>query len=65
MNSECVFCGKSPLTKDEIAIVKKLISKDTKEFYCINCFAEYLEIDVCDIEQKIEQFKDDGCVLFQ
>lgn len=31
----CIECGKQ-LTKDEIAINKKLISKNTKEFLCLD-----------------------------
>ena len=30
----CYVCGKTPLTKDEIGITKKLIDKKTTQFYC-------------------------------
>ena len=59
------MCGKNPLTKDEIGIVKKLIDPNTKDYYCISCFSDYLGCDVQDLLDKIEDFKDDGCKLFE
>ena len=59
----CVECG-TKLKKDEIALAKKLIDIDTEEFYCLNCFAEYLECDKSDLEIKIKEFKEEGCTLF-
>ena len=60
----CCICGKTPLTKDEIGIVKKIIDIDATEFYCIHCLAVYLECEEQDIYDKIEDFKEDGCTLF-
>lgn len=62
--SECCICYKSPLTKDEIAITKKLIDPDTKKSFCIPCLAEYLDCSEDDIYDKIEEFKEEGCTLF-
>ncbi len=62
---ECCVCFKSPLSKDEIGITKKLIDPDTHHFYCIRCLSEFLECDVDDIYDKIEEFKEEGCTLFQ
>ena len=61
---ECCSCYKKPLSKDEIGITKKLISPDTKNFYCIDCIADYFECDIEDILDKIETFKEEGCTLF-
>lgn len=61
---ECCICFKSPLTKDEIGISKKLIDPDTEKFFCIDCLADFLECEVQDIYDKIEEFKDEGCTLF-
>ena len=42
---KCYVCGKSPLSKDEVGITKKLIDKKTTNFYCLTCLAEYFEVD--------------------
>lgn len=55
----CISCKKYPLTKNEIGINKKLLDTD-KNFYCLDCLASYLEVDVQDILDKIEEFKDEG-----
>lgn len=60
----CISCGKQELTKDEIGINRKLINEDVENFYCLDCFADYLEVEVQDILDKIEEFKDEGCKLF-
>ena len=64
MAKECVACGKKPLDKDTIGINKKLLGKDIVNFYCMDCLAEYLEVSVQDILDKIEEFKEEGCKLF-
>lgn len=65
MKKKCYLCGKEHLTKNEIALTKKLIDRDTKVLYCINCLAEYLEVDVEILIAKIEEFKEQGCDLFK
>ena len=65
MKKKCYLCGKEHLTKNEIALTKKLIDRDTKVFYCINCLAEYLEVDVEILIAKIEEFKEQGCDLIK
>ncbi len=59
----CIECGKK-LKKDEVALSKKLIDLDTEEFYCLDCFATYLECEKNDLEIKIKEFKEEGCTLF-
>lgn len=59
----CEKCG-ILLKKDEIALNKKLISKHTKEFFCLGCMAKQLETSVDFLNDKIEQFKEEGCTLF-
>lgn len=61
---KCYVCGKSPLSKNEIGLAKKLINKNTDKFYCIDCLANYLEVTTDELEAKIEEFKDEGCKLF-
>ncbi len=62
--ASCVACGKSPLSKDEIGINRKLLHPDATRFYCLACLADYLGADEQDILDKIEQFKEEGCKLF-
>ena len=55
-NTTCYVCGKNPISKDEIGLTKKLIGKDSKKFYCLNCLADYLEVTVEELIAKIEEF---------
>lgn len=61
----CVSCGKEALDKDEIGINKKLLGEQVETFYCMDCLADYLGVSVEDILDKIEEFKDQGCKLFE
>ena len=59
----CSECNRA-MTKDEVALSKKLIDSDTEEFYCLDCFAEYIGCTVDDLKEKIVEFKEQGCTLF-
>ena len=61
---KCYVCGKSPLSKNEIGLTKKLIDKKTTAFYCLPCLAEYFEVTEEELAAKIEEFKAEGCTLF-
>ena len=61
---ECRVCGKSPLTRNEIGRNKKLVNPKMKEFFCLECLAEFLECETDDLIAKIEEFKNEGCTLF-
>lgn len=61
----CVTCGKEPLVKNEVGITKKLLGESTSVYYCMDCLADYLDVTVEDIEDKIEEFKEQGCKLFE
>lgn len=61
----CYVCGKSPLSKDEIGLTKKLIDKKSTVFYCLPCLADYLEVTQEELLDKLEEFKNEGCTLFQ
>ena len=65
MEKICYVCGKTPLTKDEIGLTKKLIDKKSEIFYCIDCLAESLEVTTEELLDKIEEFKEEGCTLFK
>ena len=62
---KCYVCGKAPLSKDEIGLTKKLIDKKSTVFYCLPCLADYLEVTEEELIAKIEEFKEEGCVLFK
>ena len=61
---KCIECGKN-LTKDEAALNKKLINKNTKQFLCLDSLGSFLSTDREILEDKIVQFKEEGCTLFQ
>ena len=61
----CVSCGKEALEKNEIGINQKLLGEQVESFYCMDCLADYLGVSVQDILDKIEEFKDQGCKLFE
>lgn len=62
---DCLICGKENLSRNEIGLNKKLIGREIEKFHCISCLAEYLEISVEDLEERIRLFKDSGCALFE
>lgn len=60
----CIKCGKA-LSRDDIGLYKKLIDRAAeKDFICKACQAEHFKIDVSLLDQKIEEFKYQGCLLF-
>lgn len=63
--TECIICGKKNLTRNELGINKKLLGENITQFYCLDCLAEYLEVTPQDILDKIEEFKEEGCKLFE
>ena len=65
MKIECVNCRKQNLEKDVIGINKKLLGNQIKTFYCMDCLADYLDVTVEDLLEKIEEFKEEGCTLFK
>lgn len=62
---DCFICGKKSLTRNEIGLNKKLIGQDVEKFHCIDCLAEYLEISTEELSEKVQDFKDTGCPLFE
>ncbi len=60
----CKYCG-TKLKKDWIALNKKLVRTDLKEFVCISCLADDFDCSTDDLEIKIEDFKEEGCTLFK
>ena len=61
----CISCSQQNLSKDTVGINKKLLGKNIKNLYCMDCLAEFLGCTVDDLLEKIEEFKDEGCTLFK
>ncbi|MDE7310239.1 MAG: hypothetical protein K2N87_01215 [Eubacterium sp.] len=64
-NYSCIACGKIPLSKNEIGINRKLLGEMINGYYCLPCFANYFEVSEQDILDKIEEFREEGCKLFE
>lgn len=61
---ECFSCGKKGFSKNEIGLNKKILGREIRQFYCLNCLAEYLEVSTEELLDKVEEFKEQGCTLF-
>ncbi len=59
----CIDCKKI-LTKDEVALCRKLIAENTEDLMCLDCFAVFMGCTVDDLKTKISEFKEQGCTLF-
>lgn len=65
MKYECIACGKKNLNKNTIGINKKLLGNNIANFYCMDCLANYLDVTIEELFEKIEEFKQEGCKLFE
>lgn len=65
MNINCVSCNKKQLEKNILGINKKMLGSTVRNFYCMDCLAEYLDATVEDLLEKINEFKEEGCIEFQ
>lgn len=61
----CIGCGKFPLCKNETGINQKLLGEMAEQYYCMSCLADYLAVSEQDILDKIEEFREEGCKLFE
>ena len=61
--AQCMKC-KRELVNDEIGLHKKLINRGATRFMCLSCLAQFFHCDEALLRQKIEQFRENGCVLF-
>jgi biotin operon repressor len=64
-NIECISCGERKLSKNIIGLNIKLLGSNIENYYCLDCLAEYLEVSVDELLDKIEEFKEEGCKLFE
>ena len=65
MAYKCVICEKENLSNDTIGINKKLLGENIVNFYCIDCLADYLGCTIDELLEKIEEFKEEVCMLFE
>ena len=63
--TECAACGKKPLDRDTVGINKKMLGSAAARCYCLDCLAEYLECRVDQLQERIAEYKRDGCTLFK
>jgi hypothetical protein len=61
----CYGCGKEALNRTAIALNKKLLGRKITRFYCLNCLAEHLEATLDELLSRAEEFKVQGCKLFE
>lgn len=61
----CAICNDGPLDKNTKGINIKLRGEKVKDCFCLKCLAENLDCEVQDILDKIEEFKNEGCKLFE
>ena len=64
-NKTCYVCKKPIIAKNEIGLNKKLLGRKIIKFYCYDCLSEQLEITIEELIDKIEDFKSQGCTLFE
>jgi len=60
----CVICEEE-LTRDEMALSRKLINRGTTEFKCVACLAAYYQVTERQLRGRIAQLKAQGCTLFE
>ncbi len=58
----CASCGKTPLDKDEIAATRKFLGQGKP--YCLKCLAEITGFEIDELQDRIEQLKEEGCQFF-
>ena len=64
MKQLCMKCGKG-LTGDEIAIYRKLVLREAREYLCLDCLAERLGVSREWLQSRIDFFHRTGlCSLF-
>lgn len=61
--ARCMQCGKE-LTHNEIGAHRKFINRGAEQFFCKQCLSKHLGVTPELIDEKIEQFKRQGCTLF-
>ena len=61
---ECCITCHNALTRDEIAMTRKLINRGATQFLCLPCLARRFDATVAELLERMQYFKDMGCTLF-
>lgn len=59
-----LYLRKKNKHQNEIGINKKFYGRNTQYYYCYDCLSEKLKITKEELFWKIEEFKSQGCALF-
>lgn len=60
----CSRCGRE-LTRDETGLSRKLISRATTVFFCLDCLGKEYHLERSQLLELIEHFRAAGCTLFR
>ena len=60
---KCAYCGRA-LTRDEVALTRKLVNRGARDFYCLTCLSARFDVSEAVLREKIVQFREMGCTLF-
>ncbi|MBQ8508712.1 MAG: hypothetical protein IJ493_02280 [Clostridia bacterium] len=63
MDERCEKCG-APLTQDEIALHRKLVSRGAEKFWCKECLSAHFDIPVKRLDELVVYYREAGCTLF-
>ena len=59
----CHLCG-TRMQNDEIALNLKLLGRQIGVTKCLPCLAEFLGCDEQELNIRMQQYKETGCLLF-
>ena len=62
--TDCAYCGRENLTKDEIGLNRRIIHRQIERMMCYTCMAAFFETTEEELKEKIVEFKRRGCTLF-
>ena len=63
-DAACCKCN-SPVDYNVIGLNKRLLGRGVQHFMCLHCLAEFFGTPESALQHKIDEFRDDGCPLFQ
>jgi len=61
---KCNICEEE-LDKNTVGLNKKFHGSKVVKVFCINCLSVHLDVSGEDLLEKIEEFKSQGCLLFE
>ena len=61
---KCCMC-ESELDRNAVGLNKKFNGRKTTKYFCMDCLSAHFDISVDDLLAQIEDFKRQGCALFE